>query len=109
MKLLQLLTVLTVDLTTSGIYSPYALRGMDSMTQCKKEIETGLRHTGTNFSAIRALQLCVKEVFIVLAQSMFLSERKATKLNWSCTVNLTGRVGCNIPYNLQMERSNRRL
>jgi len=50
-----------------------------------------------------------KEAFILLAQNMFLSERKATELKWSRTVNTTGRVGCNIPCDLHMEHLNRRL
>jgi len=50
-----------------------------------------------------------KEAFILLAQTKFLSERKATELKWSRTVNTTGRVGRNIPCDLHMEHLNRRL
>ena len=50
-----------------------------------------------------------KEAFLLLAQAHFLSDRKATELKWSRTVNVHGRVGCNIPVDLHMEHLNRRL
>ena len=50
-----------------------------------------------------------KEAFLLLAQSLTLSDRKVTELKWSRTVNVHGRVGCNIPVDLHMEHLNRRL
>ena len=50
-----------------------------------------------------------KEAFLLLAQSHTLSDRKVTELKWSRTVNVHGRVGCNIPVDLHMEHLNQRL
>ena len=50
-----------------------------------------------------------KEAFLFLAQTLFLSERKATELKWNRTVNTSGRTRCNIPCDLHMEHLNRTL
>ena len=50
-----------------------------------------------------------KEAFLLLAQTLYLSERKTTELKWNRTVNTSGRTGCNIPCDLHMEHLNRNL
>ena len=50
-----------------------------------------------------------KEAFMLIAQTEYLSERKATELKWSRTVNTHGRQGKNIPIDLYMEHLNRQL
>jgi len=50
-----------------------------------------------------------KEAFLLLAQTFYLSKRKATELMWNRTVNTSGRTGCNIPCDLHMEHLNRTL
>ena len=48
----------------------------------------------------------VKEAFLLLAQSHFLSERKKSELKWNRTVNVHIQVSCNIPVDLHMEHLN---
>ena len=47
-------------------------------------------------------------VNILISRSLF-SERKAHQLTWSQTVNMKGRIGCNIPCDLNQEHLIRRL
>jgi len=50
-----------------------------------------------------------KEASLLLAQTLYLSERKATELKWNRSVNTSGRTGCNIPCDLHMKHLNRNL
>ena len=50
-----------------------------------------------------------KVAFLILAQILYLSERKITELKWNRTVNICGRTGCNILCDLHMEHLNMNL
>ena len=50
-----------------------------------------------------------KRLFYYWCNHILFSDRKVTELEWSHTVNVHGRVGCNIPVGLHMEHLNRRL
>ena len=50
-----------------------------------------------------------KEAFLLISQTKHLSQRKATELKWSRTVNVHGRQGKHIRIDLYMEHLNRHL
>lgn len=50
-----------------------------------------------------------KEALTITIQSQILSPRRVAELKWSRTINVSGRVGCNIPTDLHMEHLNCRL
>jgi len=92
--------------------SAWHCSGMHFMMQSGRVMETGLCVTGSScqlFFDKKGHYNYADEAVNLLTQTIVLSPRKVSEIKRSWTVNTTGRVGKNIPVDLHMEHSNRRL